>query len=93
MRRRCLQPTDAAFADYGGRGIAICETWLRGDGKRSGFECFLADMGRRPSGTSLDRVDNSKGYEPGNCRWATAKEQANNRRPRRRSKVEVHHVA
>lgn len=76
MRHRCLGPTHEAFYRYGGVGITICKRWET-------FANFLADMGPRPIGMSLDRwPDPSGNYEPGNCRWATAKQQAENRRTR-----------
>ena len=72
MIRRCHTPTDGTYWRYGGRGITVCDRW------RQSFELFAADMGERPVGTSIDRIDNSRGYEPGNCRWATREEQRRN---------------
>lgn len=66
---------------YAARGIVVCDRWLSGDGAASGFECFLADMGPKPGrGFSIERKNNDKGYSPDNCRWATAIEQANNKK-------------
>lgn len=77
MRDRCLVETNKDFPNYGGRGITICAAWA------TSFESFLRDMGERPKGTSIERKDNSVGYNPGNCAWATALVQGNNKRNNR----------
>lgn len=74
MKSRCGNPKHRAFKDYGARGIVVCERWA------DSFENFLADMGERPPGATLDRKDGDGNYEPGNCRWASRKEQQRNRR-------------
>lgn len=74
MKARCYCPSTTDYAKYGGRGVVVCERWMD-------FENFLADMGERPAGTSIDRHPNKYGnYEPGNCRWATRKQQQRNLR-------------
>lgn len=73
MRRRCLRPHDAAYKYYGARGITICDRWMV-------YENFLKDMGKRPVGKSIDRINNDGNYEPGNCRWATQLQQNQNSR-------------
>lgn len=74
MKDRCKRPGNASYRHYGGRGIKVCDRWL------NDFEAFLADMGPRPDGHSIDRIDPNGNYEPSNCRWATAKEQCLTRR-------------
>ena len=71
MKQRCLNPKNTNYYKYGKRGIGICSKWLD-------FHNFLVDMGERPSGKSLDRINNNGNYGPGNCRWATQKEQMGN---------------
>ncbi len=77
MKERCLNKNCESYPRYGGRGITICTRWL------NSFENFFADMGEKPKATSLERKDNGVNYEPSNCIWATAKQQANNRRSSR----------
>jgi hypothetical protein len=73
MIQRCTNPNKSNYIDYGGRGIKVCNRWLM-------YENFKKDMGERPKGETLDRRDNDGNYEPGNCRWATPKQQNKNRR-------------
>lgn len=73
MKMRCVNPKAVDYARYGGRGISVCHRWLHS------FQNFLADMGERPHGMQLDRIDNSGHYEPGNCRWVTKRDNARNR--------------
>ena len=76
MKARCLDRNHKHFKNYGGRGIKVCDAWMD-------FSAFLSDMGERPKGTTIERTDNSGNYEPGNCVWATSKQQSRNKRTSR----------
>jgi hypothetical protein len=73
MVARCTNPKNSGYRDYGARGIKVCERWRE-------FKNFISDMGVRPTGMSIERVDVDGNYEPGNCVWATSETQANNKR-------------
>lgn len=78
MKQRCYNPNHHAYKNYGGRGIKVCDRWLEPNGQ--GFINFVKDMGERPPGTSIDRIDNNGDYCKENCRWVTRKQQMRNTR-------------
>jgi hypothetical protein len=92
MIERCYRPLYKDFQNYGGRGIKVCDRWRYGEDGKTGFECFYDDMGHRPGGLSLDRIEVNDDYRPGNCRWATASIQAQNRRYGPKRKLTATHV-
>lgn len=83
MKQRCNNPKNTNYPKYGGRGIKLCDSW------NESFTAFLADMGEKPKGTTLDRIDGNLGYSKENCRWADIKTQNRNVRPRRDKKAGV----
>lgn len=86
MKQRCLNPNAPDYPNYGGRGIGVCSRW------KDSYTNFYNDVGERPEGKSLDRIDNSKGYEPNNCKWSTATEQQENRRTNPRVVYNGHEI-
>lgn len=79
LKSRCGNPKNKRYDRYGGRGIRVCDRWLNGEAGMSAFQCFIADMGDRPSDRhQIERVDNDADYAPQNCRWATPEEQQAN---------------
>lgn len=83
MLYRCFKPDNKYYKDYGGRGITVCERWLKD------FHVFLSDMGKCPKGLTVERINNDGNYEPDNCKWATRKEQRQNQRPRTKKKKQL----
>lgn len=76
MKQRCSEKSSGTYNSYFDRGIKVCDRWI------NSFENFLEDMGIRPENTTIDRIENEKGYYPSNCKWSTFKEQNNNKSPR-----------
>ena len=83
--QRCTNPKNRNYADYGGRGVVVCERWMV-------FANFVADVGEKPNGLTLDRIDNARGYEPGNVRWVSMHEQNQNRRSTRLDAAKVREI-
>ncbi len=81
MRQRCLDSYHSSYKNYGGRGIRVCREW------KESFVQFYKDMGDKPAGTTLDRIDNDGDYTPENCRWATSQEQASNKKRLKRRPI------
>jgi hypothetical protein len=82
MKQRCGNPKSPNYKHYGARGIRVCQRWI------DDFDAFVRDMGPRPEGRSIDRINNDGNYEPGNTRWATTVEQLRNRRPQKENLIE-----
>lgn len=82
MLQRCNNPKYTYYSHYGGRGIKVCKRWMQ-------FDNFLTDMGIRPNGLTLERIDNSKGYFKENCKWASMTEQARNKRPPKKNSIGI----